>query len=86
MAKTLTLELADNIYEVLLKTSAQIGQTPEQIIIEWVESKIKQTVQDPLLQLAGIFPLRGRSNEADITDVSERHDEYIGAALRDTHT
>ena len=78
MAKILTLELSDNIYEVLLKTSTQIGQTPEQIIIEWVETKIKQTVQDPLLQLAGIF-------EANITDVSERHDEYIGAGLRDTH-
>ena len=75
-AKTVTLELPENTYELLLKKSIQVGRTPEQIILEWVESQIQETLQDPLLQLAGTF-------ESDITDVSERHDEYIGQALRD---
>ena len=34
MAKTLTLEISDTIYDLLIKTSAQIGQTPEQVILE----------------------------------------------------
>jgi hypothetical protein len=76
MTKTLTLEITDTIYEVLLETSAQAGQTPEQIILEWVEHRIKQTMSDPLLELAGTF-------ESDTTDVSERHDEYFGAAVSD---
>jgi hypothetical protein len=75
MAKTLTLEISDNIYEVLLKTSSQVGQTPEQIILEWVENKIKRTMQDPLLELAGTF-------ESNTTDIGERHDEYLGQILR----
>jgi hypothetical protein len=75
MTKTLMLELSDNIYDVLLETSAQVGQTPEQFILEWVEHRIKEAASDPLLQLAGTI-------ESDITDVSERHDEYLGAALK----
>jgi uncharacterized protein (DUF433 family) len=40
-----------------------------------VEEGIQQTRQDPLLQLAGVI-------EAEVTDVAERHDQYIGRALR----
>lgn len=75
MAKTVTLELTDIVYKLLSETSAQSGQTPEQMILEWVEERIQQTIQDPLLQLAGII-------EAEVTDVAERHDDYIGQALK----
>jgi hypothetical protein len=71
MAKTLTLKISDKTYKLLF----QHGQTPEQIISDWIEDKVKQTVEDPLLQLAGVF-------EANVTDVSERHDEYMGQSLR----
>jgi len=75
MTKTVTLELTDTVYKLLSETSAQSGQTPEQMILEWVEERIQQTIQDPLLQLAGII-------EAEVTDVAERHDDYIGQALK----
>lgn len=78
MAKTLTLEVSDYIYQLLQKTAKQTGKPPEQMVVEWLENKVKQSTDDPLLQLAGIF-------ESDITNVSERHDEYIGKALRDTN-
>ena len=78
MAKTLVLELADNTDENLLQRSDQIGQTPEQIILEWIEHHLNQTRQDPLLQLAGIF-------EAETSDISTRHDEYIGETLSSNH-
>jgi hypothetical protein len=73
MAKTLTLELSDNTYDLLVKTSSNFGQTPEEMIMELVKSRVKEAAQDPLLQLAGIF-------EAGST--AARHDEYIGQALR----
>lgn len=78
MAKTLTLEIPDDVYEPLLKRARQIGQTPEQIISQWIECAVKQLTSDPLLQLAGVF-------ESDVTDISERHDEYIGQNLRSNH-
>lgn len=75
MATALTLQIPDNVYEPLLKRANQIGQTPEKIVTEWIENAIKCLTNDPLLQLAGVF-------ESDVTDVSERHDEYIGQSLR----
>jgi len=75
MSKVLTLQIRDDVYEPLLKKANQIGQTPEQIAIEWIENQIKTLTDDPLLQLAGIC-------ESKITNVSDRHDEYIGQSLR----
>ena len=74
MAKIVTLEVSDNLYELLLQVAGQIEQTPEQLLVEWIENKIKQSLNDPLLQLAGAF-------ESDLTDISERHDTYIGVSL-----
>lgn len=48
MAKTVTLELADNVYISLTETSTQSGQTPEQLIIQWVEERIQQAAQNAL--------------------------------------
>ena len=55
MAKTVTLEVSDNLYELLLQVAGQVEQTPEQLLVEWIEHKIKQSLNDPLLQLAGAF-------------------------------
>jgi hypothetical protein len=68
MSKIVTLELADKTYELLVKTSVQRGQTPEQVIIEWLQERIQQTAQDPL-QLAGVIDLES-TDEVDV----ERHD------------
>jgi hypothetical protein len=78
MAKTLTLEFSDTIYDLLVKTSLNFGQTPEEMVMELVKGKVKDAAQDPLLQLAGIF-------ESEYKDVGERHDEYIGQALREDY-
>ena len=74
MSKTITLKISDNIYELLVRASEQSGQTPEQVVQEWVKSKAEQSVHDPLLQLAGAF-------ESDISDISKEHDVYLGKAL-----
>ncbi|MCB0193610.1 MAG: hypothetical protein KDJ65_16805 [Anaerolineae bacterium] len=73
MAKTLTLEISDTIYETLIQVASQVGQTPEQVILHWIENRIDAPDDDPLLALAGVF-------EAPVTDISDLHDHYIGSA------
>lgn len=44
------------------------------IKLKLMEDFVKQQADDPLLQLAGIL-------ESELTDISARHDEYIGQSL-----
>lgn len=45
-------------------------------MLEWLTRSTKGLADDPLLQLAGTF-------ESILTDVSDRHDDYIGQGLRE---
>ena len=75
MGHALTLEeIPDDIYDLLLKSAKQAGKTPEAIVLEWLSNVAQRLTDDPLLQLAGIF-------ESNLTDVSDRHDDYIGQGL-----
>jgi hypothetical protein len=71
MLNTLTLQIPDYLYQSLRKRAIEVGQTPEQMIIKYVEEELEETESDPLLDLAGIF-------ECENTDISENHDGYIG--------
>jgi hypothetical protein len=75
MSKTVTLKMSDSAYELLIRASVQSGQTPEQVINRWLESRVEPTVNDPLLQLAGAF-------EFDHSDISENHDRYVGESVK----
>lgn len=75
MSTALTLQIPDHIYKPLLKTSALMGKTPEQIVTEWIEKMVSHWEEDPLLELAGVF-------ECKIPNVSDYHDEYFGQTLR----
>lgn len=76
MPQTITISLPDEVYEHLAQWTRQIGQTPEHWIAAWISRSVQETLQDPLIQLAGTI-------ESDVTDVSERHDEYLGQAILD---
>lgn len=78
MAKILTVEIPDHVYEPLRQRAMQSGQTPEQIVSQWIENAVKHFADDPLLALAGIFA-------SEVKDISERHDEYIGQHVRREH-
>ena len=78
MAKTLTIEVSDTIYTSLTQLATQIGQTPEQFILTWLESRVDLANKDPLLALAGVF-------EAPMTDISEQHDHYLGVNIQEDH-
>jgi hypothetical protein len=74
MARSLTLEIPDDVYEPLRCQAKKSGRTPEDIATEWLAATIRRMAEDPLLQLAGTI-------ESDITDVADRHDYYIGEQL-----
>ena len=74
MSHKLTLELPDEAYEYLCREAKEMKAAPEEIASEWMAGIIQRMANDPLLQLAGTL-------ECDVTDVSERHDHYIGEAL-----
>jgi hypothetical protein len=74
MGHTLKLEIPDELYEPLLQKAKATGQTLEELLTEWLSTAVQRLNNDPLLQLAGVF-------EAQVTDLSERHDSYIGQEL-----
>jgi hypothetical protein len=74
MAHTLTLNIPDDVYQGLLKTAEEIGRTPEELAGKWVATAVQDICDDPLLKLAGTL-------ECGISDLSERHHDYIGEGL-----
>ena len=74
MAHKLLLELTDETYQGLLHHAEIVGQTPEEVVGEWVTDTVKELDEDPLLKWAGAFT-------STIPDAAERHDHYIGEAL-----
>lgn len=74
MSKMITVQVSDYVYELLLNKATEMGQTPEQIALMWLEDKTKQIDNEPLLQLAGIF-------SSDVPNISAQHDKYIGEHL-----
>jgi hypothetical protein len=74
MSHTLTLDLPNEVYEPLSRKARQDGRKPEDVATEWLTAAVQRETADPLLQLAGTL-------EADVTDIGERHDHYIGEAL-----
>jgi len=70
MGHSITINLSDNTWEDLLRAGRDRNQTPEIV----AEQLLSDLVADPLLSLAGCV-------EYAPDDLSERHDEYIGAAI-----
>jgi hypothetical protein len=74
MGHTLTLGIPDAVYVPLLQQAQQAGKTPEEAVLAWLVSTVQRLTDDPLLQLAGSFA-------SPMTDVSDRHDVYLGQSL-----
>jgi hypothetical protein len=79
MEHTLILEVPEDVYQPLIKKAQQVGLTPERVVLQWLTNAVKPLTSDPLLELAGFF-------ESGATDISEKHDQYIGQGLmRELH-
>jgi len=74
MMHTLTLELPDDVYEPLLHHAQRTASTPEALLTQWAIRAIQPVPEDPLLKFLG-------SIEANVSDVSAKHDDYLGRSL-----
>ena len=74
MGRTLTLEVPEEIYTPLVETATQEGLAPEVLAVEWLTAGMQQFLHDPLEEFIGAF-------SSDVTDWTEKHDDYLGVAL-----
>ncbi|HZW34900.1 MAG TPA: hypothetical protein VFF52_29525 [Isosphaeraceae bacterium] len=75
MAHTLTIDVPETVYHSLERWAAHHGTTPEALARDWVARRVIELENDPLLRWAGAI-------DSDVADVAERHDRYLGQALR----
>jgi len=69
----LTVEVPETVYGLLLQVARQRGQTVQELIVEWLTSRIQATLEDPVERFIGAF-------RSHVPDWVERHDEYLGRA------
>ena len=74
MSQTLTIDLPDEVYDLLRRSAEQERRSPEDVAAELLARSVRGSEEDPLLQMLGTV-------ECERSDVSERHDEHIGLAL-----
>jgi len=79
MAQTLTPDLPTTVFDTLADAAKRAGRPLEAVATDWIEKAAIQTVNDPLLQLAGAF-------EADVEDVATWHNETPHTAGRSWQT
>ena len=80
MAKTLTINLPDDLEQALTQTAAQTNQSTEDLVLQWLTQKftpasvLSPLANDPLIALFG-------SIQSNYPDLADNHDHYIGQAL-----
>jgi len=78
MSQTLVLEIPDATWAELQRSAQVRHQRPEDLALTLLQDRFAELPEsvesDPLIRLFG-------SIHSDLTDVAERHDEYIGASL-----
>ncbi len=74
MAHQLLLEVPEDVYESLLETAREEGQSPEVIAAQQLTAAVRGTEDDPLLKWIGAL-------ETDVVGWADEHDRYIGEAI-----
>ena len=82
MTHTITLEVSQDLYDLLAEVGKDKGQSPEVVAADILASARLYLTTDPLERLAGTL-------ETDVRDWGRNHDHYLGQALlaemRDGH-
>ena len=76
MAHTINVEVPDDLYATLSSQAERAGKSVEKFVADQLLSSVPPFETDDLLQLAG-------SLHSDFSDIAERHDDYLGQALRE---
>lgn len=80
VAHTLSIEVPEPVYEMLVKRAEETGQQPEALAAEWLASAAERTAQDdPLEPFIGAF-------DTGVDGWTTKHDQYLGSALLNDHT
>ena len=71
------IDIADDVYQPLLERAQAVGRTPESLVSELISRSVNPPKPGELLRrwIGAI--------DSGVSDVAERHDEYIGQALYD---
>ncbi len=74
MTHSVTLNIPDHLYSPLLEKANQTGKKPEDLMIEYLQTMIKNTEDDPVEEFIGAI-------DSDISDWTKNHDLYLGKSL-----
>jgi len=74
LGHTLTIEVPQDVYEPLVETARQTGQSPEKLAAEWLVAATRTATNDPVEVFIGAL-------SSDIPDWADRHDRYLGQPL-----
>jgi hypothetical protein len=78
LAKTLVIELSDELEQQLGIQAIKQKTSLEDIVLEWLTRSVRlidETEGDPIAPLLGTLT-------ADVTDLGEQHDTYLGNTLQ----
>ena len=71
MTHKLVLEVPEDVYESLVETARQEGQSPELLAAQWLADVIRGNGSDPLAKWVGAF-------SGNTPGWADEHDKYIG--------
>jgi hypothetical protein len=71
MSHQLTLHIPDSLYSPLTQVASKTGQTPEQLVLQYLSQAIQSQTDDPVEQYIGAF-------SSTTPDWADQHDTYLG--------
>jgi hypothetical protein len=77
MAKTLMIELSEELERKLETRAIQQSKKIEELVVEWIAKQVDPvsiSVPDPIAPLVGTISFK-------LADLAEHHDEYLGSAF-----
>ena len=74
MARSLTLELEERLYDALSDRARRQGRSPEDVGAAWLAAMIERAARDPVMRLSG-------SLDSGTPDLGARHDAYVADDL-----
>jgi uncharacterized protein YbaP (TraB family) len=77
MAKTLVIELPDELENQLESRAIQQNKKIEDLVVEWIREQVRivsKSEPDPITPLLGTIAFTK-------SDLAKHHDEYLGAAF-----
>jgi hypothetical protein len=71
MSHSLTLQIPEELYQLLIDAAERMGQTPEEVALKWLSEVAQQITDDPIEQFIGAIP-------SQVPDWTTQHDLYLG--------